>query len=401
MKIRNSYDRIRQFCFSAFMYAAPLRNAELIVGAGSIYQIPKLIKKEKIHKVLVVTTPGFIRRGSLEPFFQSLKKAGIRYSVFSKVQPDPTIECVEEAVSFYKEENCQAIVAIGGGSVIDCSKALGARIARPKKSIVKMQGLLKVLKRIPTIYAVPTTAGTGSEATAGAVITDEKNHYKFTILDLCLVPRYAILDSELTCGLPASITAVTGMDALTHAVEAYTNRFCSPKAKKYALKSVKLIYENLLTAYEDGSNLKARENMLLASYYAGMAINSNFIGYIHALAHGIGGLYGVTHGMANAILMPYVLEAYGKTIDKKLTNLASVAGIAGNAKDFIASIRELNQKMNIPDKVAELEKRDFAELAKRAVKEGNPTYPVPIIWEEKDFKEVLKQLLFTSTPITC
>lgn len=408
-KIRNSYYRIRQFCFSAFMYAAPLRDSKLIVGAGSIYKIPKLIKKEKIHKVLVVTTPGFIRRGSLEPFFQSLKKAEIRYSVFSKVQPDPTIECVEEAVSFYKKENCQAIVAIGGGSVIDCSKALGARIARPKKSIIKMRGLLKVLKRIPSIYAVPTTAGTGSEATAGAVITGSftikqqvldsslkdkniHNHYKFTILDLCLVPRYAILDSELTCGLPASITAVTGMDALTHAVEAYTNRFCSPKAKKYALKSVKLIYENLLTAYEDGSNLKARENMLLASYYAGMAINSNFIGYIHALAHGIGGLYGVTHGMANAILMPYVLEAYGKTIDKKLTNLANMAGIAGNAKDFIASIRELNQKMNIPDKVAELERRDFMELAKRAVKEGNPTYPVPVIWEEQEFKEVLKRL---------
>ena len=429
IKARNIYYRIRQFCFSAFMYLAPLRNSKLIVGAGSIERIPKLIKKEKLHKVLVVTTPGFIRRGSLEPFFQSLRKTGIAYAVFSKVQPDPTIECVEEAVAFYKEEKCQAIVAIGGGSVIDCSKALGARIARPKKSLTKMQGLLKVLKRIPTIYAVPTTAGTGSEATAGAVITSQsvsfittsafgikkhftkqeireqqvsehffkdkntQSHYKFTILDLCLVPRYAILDSELTCGLPASITAVTGMDALTHAVEAYTNRFCSPKAKKYALKSVKLIYENLLTAYEDGSNLKARENMLLASYYAGMAINSNFIGYIHALAHGIGGLYGVTHGMANAILMPYVLEAYEMTIDKKLTNLAKVAGIAGNGKDFIASIRELNQKMNIPEKVAELEKRDFTELAKRAVKEGNPTYPVPIIWEEQDFKKVLKRVL--------
>ena len=391
MKLKYIYYRIRQVLFSAFMYLAPVREAKLIVGAGSIYKIPKLLKKDGLQKVLVVTTPGFIRRGSLEPFFESLKKAKIKYAVFSEVQPDPTTECIEDAVTLYRQEHCEAIVAIGGGSVIDCSKALGARIARPKKSVAKMQGLLKVLKPIPNLYAVPTTAGTGSEATAGAVITNAKNHYKFTVLDLCLVPKYAILDAELTCGLPASITAVTGMDALTHAVEAYTNKFCSPKAKKHALRAVNLIYENLLTAYQDGSNITARENMLLASYYAGMAINSNFIGYVHALAHGVGGLYGVTHGMANAILMPYVLEAFGTVVEKKLIVLAKTAGIADySAASFIASIRELNDKMDIPDKMAELEKKDFAILTKRAVKEANPTYPVPVIWEEKDFEKVLR-----------
>lgn len=397
MKLRNVYYRVRQFGFSAFMYLAPLRDAKVLSGAGSIYKIPELVKQEGLKKVLVVTTPGFIRRGSLTPFFESLTKAGVSYAVFSEVQPDPTTDCIEEAVARYSKEQCEAIIAIGGGSVIDCSKALGARIARPKKSIPQMAGLLKVLKRIPNIYAVPTTAGTGSEATAGAVITNAADHYKFTILDLCLVPQYAILDPELAVGLPAHITAVTGMDALTHAVEAYTNRFCSPTAKKYAFESVKLIYENLLTAYEDGSNLKARENMLLASYYAGMAINSNFIGYVHALAHGIGGLYGVTHGMANAIIMPYVLEAFGDAASKKLSNLAELVGIGGaseqkKAKAFIDSIREMNKKMNIPDKVAELQEKDFKTLTSRAVKEGNPTYPVPVIWEEKEFEEVLKWL---------
>ncbi|MBR5566391.1 MAG: iron-containing alcohol dehydrogenase [Roseburia sp.] len=397
MKLRNVYYRVRQFGFSAFMYLAPLRDAKVLSGAGSIYKIPELVKQEGLKKVLVVTTPGFIRRGSLTPFFESLTKAGVSYAVFSEVQPDPTTDCIEEAVAHYSKEQCEAIIAIGGGSVIDCSKALGARIARPKKSIPQMAGLLKVLKRIPNIYAVPTTAGTGSEATAGAVITNAADHYKFTILDLCLVPQYAILDPELTVGLPAHITAVTGMDALTHAVEAYTNRFCSPTAKKQAYEAVKLIYENLLTAYEDGSNIKARENMLLASYYAGMAINSNFIGYVHALAHGIGGLYGVTHGMANAIIMPYVLEAFGDAASKKLSNLAELVGIGGaseqkNAKAFIDSIREMNKKMNIPDKVAELQEKDFKTLTSRAVKEGNPTYPVPVIWEEKKFEEVLKWL---------
>jgi len=397
MKLRDIYYRARQFCFSAFMYAAPLRDAKVISGAGSIYKIPELVKQEGAKKVLVVTTPGFIRRGSLVSFFESLTKAGLSYAVFSEVQPDPTTDCIEEAVALYRQEKCEVIVAIGGGSVIDCAKALGARVARPKKTIPQMAGLLKVLKRIPNIYAVPTTAGTGSEATAGAVITNASDHYKFTVLDLCLVPRYAILDPELTVGLPASITAVTGMDALTHAVEAYTNRFCSPAAKKHAFRAVKLIYENLLTAYEDGSNIKARENMLLASYYAGMAINSNFIGYVHAIAHGVGGLYGVTHGMANAIIMPYVLEAFGAAASKKLANLAELVGISSGteqekAKAFIASIREMNQKMNIPNKVAELQEKDFKTLTSRAVKEGNPTYPVPVIWEEKEFEEVLKWL---------
>ena len=149
MKLRNIYYRIRQFCFSAFMYAVPLRDSKLVTGAGSIYTIPELIKKDGLKKVLVVTTPGFIRRRSLEPFFESLEKSEIEYAVFSEVQPDPTTDCIEEVVTFYRQQACEAIVAIGGGSVIDCSKALGARIARPHKTIAQMEGLLKVLKRIP------------------------------------------------------------------------------------------------------------------------------------------------------------------------------------------------------------------------------------------------------------
>lgn len=398
MKIKYIWYRIRQFGFSAFMYLAPLRQAKVIRGAGSIYQIPKMLKKDKKKKVLIVTTPGFIRRGSLEKLFQTFEKNKVEYAVFSKVQPDPDTDCIEEAVTVYKDEKCEAIVAVGGGSVIDCSKALGARVARPKKSLMQMQGLLKVMKRIPDIYAVPTTAGTGSEATAGAVITDGKSHYKFTVLDLCLVPRYAVLDPEITVALPPAITAVTGMDALTHAVEAYTNCFCSPAAKRAAIEAVKLVYENLFQAYENGNDVKARENMLLASYYAGVAINNNFIGYVHAIAHGIGGLYGVTHGKANAVVMPYVLEHFGKKAEKKLAELAQAAGIqdedAGQkSKAFIESIKEMNHKLGIGEKIEELEKKDFEELAKRAMKEGNPTYPVPVIWEKNDFLDIMEKIV--------
>ena len=355
MKLKYLWYRIRQFGFSAFMYLAPLREAKVIRGAGSIYRIPQILQKEGKKKVLIVTTAGFIRRGSLKKLFGEFEKYQIKYAVFSEVLPDPTTECIEQAVTKYKEERCEAIIAVGGGSVIDCSKALGARIARPKKPLQKMQGLLKVMKKIPDIYAVPTTAGTGSEATAGAVITEGRSHYKFTVLDLSLVPKYAVLDPQLTCSLPPSITAVTGMDALTHAVEAYTNCFCSPATRKKAKDAVKLVYENLLLVYENGNNVTARENMLLASYYAGAAINNNFIGYIHAIAHGIGGLYGVTHGKANAVVMPYVLEAFGKKAEKKLAGLAEVIGIQGEnnaskAKAFITSVREMNRQLGIGER---------------------------------------------------
>ena len=390
MKIKHIWYRIRQFGFSAFMYLAPLRQARVIQGAGSIYKIPEMIKKDGQKKVLVVTTPGFIRRRSLESFFQSLEEKQVEYSVFSEVQPDPTTDSIEKAVEVYKKEQCEAIIAIGGGSVIDCSKALGARIARPDKTLQQMQGLLKVMKKIPDIYAVPTTAGTGSEATAGAVITEGKSHYKFTILDLCLVPEYAVLDPELTVALPGEITAHTGMDSLTHAIEAYTNCFCSPKTRKKAEEAIKLIYENILQVYENGEDIKARENMLLASYYAGVAINSSFIGYVHAVAHGIGGLYGVTHGKANAVILPHMLEAFGEKVWKKLAKLSKVIGLPGKTEEeqaaaFIQVIRVMNEKLGIPSKIEELRREDFDELVKRAVKEGNPTYPVPVIWEEKHF----------------
>ena len=398
MKLKYIWYRLRQAGFSAFMYLAPIRKAQVISGAGSLLKIPENIKKENKKKVLVVTTLGFIKRGSLVPFFEELKKQNLEYAIFSEVQPDPTTDCIEEAVALYKKESCEVIVAIGGGSVIDCSKALGARIARPNKSLQQMQGLLKVLKKIPDLYAVPTTAGTGSEATAGAVITDGKNHYKFTILDLCLVPRYAVLDAELTCPLPPHITAHTGMDALTHAVEAYTNCFCSPLAKKMSLDAIKLIYENLETAYLDGNNKKARENMLLASYYAGVAINNNFIGYVHAIAHGIGGLYGVTHGKANAIILPYVLEAFREKAHKKLAKLADLVSVGGNteeekAKAFIDSVLDLNKKLGIEKNIVELKKEDIPELANRAIKEGNPTYPVPVIWEKDDFEKLIEKIV--------
>ncbi|HEX3077435.1 MAG TPA: iron-containing alcohol dehydrogenase [Lachnospiraceae bacterium] len=370
---------------------------KLIVGTDSIYKIPELLTKDGIQRVQVITTAGFMRRGSLTKLFEEFENENIHVTIFSNVMPDPTIACVEEAIRMYRKGKCNAIVAIGGGSVIDCAKVVGARIAKPNMTVDEMSGILKIRRTLPYIYAVPTTAGTGSEVTAGAVITDGDTHYKHTLNDFCLIPKYAILDPVLTCNLPSSITSVTGIDALTHAVEAYTNRFASPKAKKSARNAVKMVYENLPIVYKDGKNIKAREKMLLASYYGGVAITNAFVGYVHAIAHGIGGLYGITHGQANAIILPYVLEGYGKCVEKKLAELSDVVGIPGNSqsektKRFIDSLRSMNKMMDIPETIAELNEKDFHTLIDRAIHEGNPTYPVPMIWDEKQFRQILRCL---------
>lgn len=247
-----------------------------------------------------------------------------------------------------------------------------------------MKGVLKVRKKPPSLFAVPTTAGTGSEATIAAVITDSKTHIKYQINDMALIPRYAVLDPALTIGLPAHITGATGMDALTHAVEAYIGKSNTRETKELSRKAVRLIFDNILTAYSAGANIAARENMLKASYYAGNAFTRAYIGYVHALAHALGGLYGIPHGLANAIVLPYVLEYYGSAVYKPLAELSDCAGISfpsdtreQKAKKFISVIRKMNQGMNIPDKIENIKRTDIPLLAKRAAKEANPFYPVP------------------------
>ncbi len=394
-----AYYRTRQWIMGMSIRVLSRREPEVIRGNGSIMEIPKRLVKTGKRNVFLATTPGFIKRGTLEPLFEAIKNAGINLTIFSEVTPDPTIECVEAALKLYKENNCESFVAIGGGSVIDCSKAVAARVVRPDKTIRQMKGVLKIRKTIPDFYAVPTTAGTGSETTAAAVVTDTVNgtHYKYAVNDFCLVPKYAILDPQITVALPKGITAFTGMDALTHAVEAYTNRFASLKVKKASFDAVKLIYENLERAYEDGTNLEARENMLLGSFYAGVAFTNNFVGYVHAVAHAVGALYGIAHGEANAIILPAVLELYGDSCVKELSELAEAAGIKGDtakekADNFIKSVKKMNSDLGIPKKIEKLKKEDFTEIINRAIKEANPLYPVPAIWGRSDFECLLEKL---------
>lgn len=397
MKLKHIAYRTKQLVFRVFLQLAPLPEPKRVVGVDSLYQIINLLQQEQKKRILLVTTPGFIRRGTQNELIGQLKKAGISVEIYSEVMPDPTTECVEKAAKLYQQKKSEAFVAIGGGSVMDCTKIAAARVARPKKSIISMSGSLKIRAKLPMIIAVPTTAGTGSEVTAAAVITDGKTHYKHPIMDYCIVPDYAVLDPNLTLSLPASITAATGMDALTHAVEAYTNLWASKKVRIASKKAVKLICENLLEAYKDGNNQEARKNMLIASYEAGIAFTNNYVGYVHALAHAIGGIYGVPHGKANAIILPVVLDQFKEKAWESLSELTDVVGLPGKtqqekAQNFIQWIREMNQEMELPDKIEELKVADYDQIIDRAIKEGNPGYPVPVIWEREDFESVLTKL---------
>ena len=399
-KMYEAFCRTFQGVMRVAMNVLDWSEPELLKGAGAVKNLPKKIKELGYNNVLVVTDKGLMGLHLLDSMFEELRNNEIAYVVYDGVQPNPTIDNIEEARKLFLGNGCQAIIAFGGGSPMDCAKACGARIARPNTEIPKMRGQLKVIKKIPTLFAVPTTAGTGSEATLAAVVSNPKTHEKNAINDPVLRPKYAVLDPELTLGLPPHITSTTGMDALTHAVEAYIGQSNTDNTEEKAKLATKMIFANLETAYKDGKNVEARENMLLASYYAGIAFTRAYVGYVHAIAHNLGGMYGIPHGLANAVILPYVLDFFGETAYKRLAELAEVAGLdcAGKsdeekAKMFIAEIRRMNKDMNIPEKFEQIKESDISLIADRALKEGNPLYPVPKIMDKDECVALIRQLM--------
>lgn len=361
----------------------PWREPEILDLNGGTRGLGAFVKTKGYKKVFVVTGPNVYKRGLADELIKGLEENGVPYALFNRVVNNPTIDNIEEAFALYRSEGCDAIIALGGGSPMDLAKVVGARAAKPNKPVKKMKGLLKIMKRIPDLYAIPTTAGSGSETTLAAVVSDSVTHEKYPINDLSIIPRYAILDPRLTTALPPQTTATTGMDALTHAVEAYIGRSNTKKTKESAEKAVRLIFDNLLTAYEHGDDLEARRNMQTASYYAGVAFTRAYVGYVHALAHALGGFYGTPHGLANSVLLPVVLEYYGESAHKPLARLAEIVGIcsegddAAKATKFIEKIKEMNAAMLIPSVIDGIDPKDVPEMAKRAAAEGNPLYPVP------------------------
>ena len=289
-KLRKIYCRTFQKAFKFALPFLPYRNPEVV---GSVKALPEILLKKKCDNVLIITDKGIRSLGLTERLEKALKENQISYSIYDKTVANPTTVNVQEAENLWYQSGSKAIIGFGGGSSMDCAKAVAARIAKPNQSLAQMKGILKVHKKLPLLIAIPTTAGTGSETTLAAVITDAETRHKYAINDFPLIPRYAVLDPKVTLSLPPFITATTGMDALTHAVEAYIGNSTTPGTRKNALDAVKLIFENLDRAYNDGSDKEARKNMLRASYFAGCAFTKSYVGYVHAVAHTLGGQYNV------------------------------------------------------------------------------------------------------------
>lgn len=390
------YQKVLKFAMGFMNWSEP----ELLKGEDSVLKLPQFIKDKNINKVLVVTDKGLMSIHLLDPMLNELKNVGVDYVFYDGVQPNPTIPNIEECRELYLKNDCQGFIAFGGGSPMDCAKAAAARIVRPHKTVRQMRGYLKVGKKLPPFFAVPTTAGTGSETTLAAVVSDPQTHEKNAICDGSLRPKYAVLDPMLTIGLPPHITSTTGMDALTHAVEAYIGKGNVKSTIKYSEEAVKLIHNNLEVAFKDGKNIKARDNMLYASYLAGNAFTRAFVGYVHAIAHNLGGMYGTPHGLANAVILPHVLQWYGPCIYPQLAKLADIIGITNpdmlieeKAKSYIDEIKRMNKAMNIPEQFDFIKAEDIPTLVKRALKEGNPGYPVPRIMNSKDCENLIRSLM--------
>lgn len=394
------YCRVFQFCLRIGSLFLDWSQPEVVTGEDSVLKISDILKSKNMKNVLIVTGNTIRGLGMVDPLVNKLESDGIKAHIFSDVQANPTVDNVERVKDFYIANGCEAIIAFGGGSPMDCAKGAGARISNPTRSINSMRGLFHVRNRLPLLIAVPTTAGTGSETTIAAVITDAETHEKSAMNSSKLRPLYAALDPKLTVGLPQKITSTTGLDALTHAIEAYIGGSNTPSTRKNAEKAVKLIFENLEKAYNDGQNLEARNNMLIGSFCAGVAFTRAYVGYVHCIAHQLGGLYGVPHGLANAVILPYVLEYYGKRAHKKLARLADIAGIgkdcrtkAEKAEAFIAEIKAMEKRMEIPEKFDQIKEEDIPTIVERALKEGNPLYPVPKIMSPEDCEKVVRQLM--------
>jgi alcohol dehydrogenase class IV len=372
----------------------------LFVGAGSALRLCASLGQFGFRRVMIVTDAVLVKLGLVEPLRHALEAQGIDVVVHDGITPDPTYPVLQAGYEAVRAHRSDAILAVGGGSAIDAAKVIGA-MAVTGKTPQQLVGMLKVSKPMLPLFAIPTTAGTGSEVTVAAVVTDPVHHAKAAVIDPKLVPSAAALDPELMRGMPKPITAATGMDALTHAVEAYLNRWPHPETAQHCVAAVRMIFANLQRAYEHGDDLEARENMAVAAFYAGLAFTKAYVGYVHAFSHKVGGLYGVPHGLANAITLPYVLDFLQDEprARDRLAELAVAIGAgpataspAELARLFVARVRELNRAVGIPEKIAALKATDVPEIARAAMIEATRDYPVPKLMTLRESEALLARL---------
>ena len=390
------YCRIFQTCFRIALPFLPYREPELIDGFKNV---PAVLKKHHISHILLVTDPVVYKLGLTKPLEKQLSKSQISCTIYKDTVANPTSANVEDAKDLYLDHKCQALLAFGGGSSMDCAKAVGARLARPHKSLSKMEGILKIWHRLPLLIAVPTTAGTGSETTLAAVITDADTHHKYAINDLNLIPDYAVLEPSVTYGLPPQLTATTGMDALTHAIEGYLTKGHCTISDMFHLEAIKLISENLRGAVQNTP--EGREGMALGQYIAGMGFSNVGLGIVHSMAHGLSALYDTPHGVACAIILPTGLEYNKSVAGERYRAVGKAMGVTGidemndaeAADATIAAVKQLSADVGIPANLhGILKEEDIQFLAESAFADaccpGNPRDT-----SVEEIKELYKGLL--------
>lgn len=389
--------RAVQLVFRAALPILPYRQPRLL---DSLTDVPALLKQRGVNSILLVADGTVRDLGLTAPLESALAAEQIGFAVYEQRTPNPTIDNVEDALRVYLSSGARAIVAVGGGSAMDCAKVVGARVARPRKRVQQMRGLLRVLRPTPLLIAAPTTAGTGSETTLAAVITDAQTHHKYPINDFALIPDVAVLDASLTLGLPPFVTATTGLDALTHAVEAYIGRSTNRLTRSMAEEAVTAIAKYLRRAVANGSDAEARHGMLRAAYCAGIAFTRSYVGYVHGIAHSLGGQYGIAHGLANAVILPRMLRHYGRACEAKLARLARAssvapadAGDAQAAERFIRWIEEMNRDFGLPTGFAQIRREDIPRMARHAAQESNPLYPVPVLYDQSELEPIYVELM--------
>lgn len=375
------------------------KETNLVVGKESILNVSSILIQNKIDNVLIITSPSIIRLELIKPLLESLKQNNIRYSIYKEITSDPSFIVVNQAIAIAKREHCQSVIGIGGGSVLDVAKTVAACCGNNYVAPSSLVGTMKVRKQPLFYIAAPTTAGTGSEVTAIAVISDPISHKKLKIIDPKLIADYTILDANLTSSLPSNVVATTGLDALTHALEAYVSTYATPETDKLALKAVKLLTDNLELAYKKPEDLKAREQLLLGSMFAGLAFTRTSVGYVHAFSHNIGALYGTAHGLSNAILLPHVMNDIKESSIVRFAQLSDFIVLTDKwqsnrvkADALISYLHALNISLGIPPRFEQFDKYEIDKIIEGTFKEAHGTYPVPKYYTKEEARNLLLQV---------
>jgi alcohol dehydrogenase len=398
-KIQVLFFKITIYLTRFILMIMPEYKPTVFCGKGSSQQLIESIGHLGAKKIMIVTDAVLVKVGVIKPIQKALAAQGIEVEVFDGVEPDPNFSVVDAGIAKMNDSKCDSILAIGGGSSIDAAKVIALAVSS-KKTARQVIGLYKGRNKMLPLYAIPTTSGTGSEVTIAAVVSDSETQEKLLVIDGKVVPLMVALDAEITQGMPPHITAATGLDALTHSVESYVSYINDPSCNQYALTACRMIMKNLTKAYDDGKDLDARGAMAIASYSGGIALSKNFLGYVHSIAHQFGGRYHTPHGIANAIILPYVLEFSKPAITDQLAALAKESEL-GEASDsnavladkFIAKIKAMKEHMQIPETLEALKEEDVVSIAEGALEDAHKTYPVPLYMNQMECEQLIRKML--------